>query len=278
MECRQGRGDNGNKTVMEVSPQILYSTVMHKRLFPKENSFSYKVYTMAIDLDSIDSLSDGLFFGVDRWGLASFHRKDHGSGDGSCLKTWAMEIVRANAPEVEVNRIVLIAMPRILGYGFNPVSFWLCLDKEENISCVIAEVHNTFGERHVYLCTDPDGGILGRESRIEARKVFHVSPFLERNGHYTFRFAPTSDRFGVWIDYHADDGRKQLLTSMSGVYKPATRLERLAAFVKCPLVTLKTIAMIHWQALRLFAKGIKVIRKPVQLDERIVLTENLRES
>ncbi|MEX0320708.1 MAG: DUF1365 domain-containing protein [Puniceicoccaceae bacterium] len=263
---------------MEVNPQVLYSTVMHKRLFPKENSFSYKVYTMAFDLDAIDSLSDGIFFGVDRWGLASFHRKDHGSGDGSCLKSWALSLLKDNAPEIEVNRIVLIAMPRILGYGFNPVSFWLCLDKDENLRCVIAEVHNTFGERHVYLCSEADGGVLDRSSRIEARKVFHVSPFLERNGHYSFRFAPSQGRFGVWIDYHAEDGRKQLLTSMSGEYKEATRLQRLSAFIKCPLVTIKTIVMIHWQALRLFAKGIQVIRKPAQLDERIVLSEKLRES
>ncbi len=263
---------------MEMIPQVLYSSVMHKRLFPKQNSFSYKVYSMAFDLDKIDSLSDGFLFGVDRWGLASFHRKDHGPGDGSCLKEWAFSLLQEKVPEIEVKRIILVAMPRILGYGFNPVSFWLCLDREDNLRCVIAEVHNTFGERHVYLCNEPDGSIIDRRSLIQARKVFHVSPFLERKGHYTFRFAPSSGRLGVWIDYHDEDGRKQLLTSMSGVYKEATRLQRLAAFVKCPLVTIKTIVMIHWQALRLFAKGIQVIRKPAQLNERIVLSETLRES
>lgn len=263
---------------MEMSPQIFYSTVMHKRLFPKQNAFSYKVYSMAFDLDTIDSLSDGIFFGVDRWGLTSFHRKDHGPGDGGCLKDWAFGLLRQNVPEIEVKRIVLVAMPRILGYGFNPVSFWMCLDNEDKLRCVIAEVHNTFGERHVYICSEADGSIIDRSSRIQAKKVFHVSPFLERNGFYSFRFAPGEGRLGVWIDYHDDDGRKQLLTSMSGQYKEATRMQRLAAFVKCPLVTIKTIVMIHWQALKLFAKGIQIIRKPAQLDERIVLSNNLRES
>jgi DUF1365 family protein len=263
---------------MEVSPQILYSKVMHKRLFPKENTFSYSVYSMAFDLDKVDSLSDGLFFGVDRWGLSSFHRKDHGPGDGGCLKSWASSLLKDHFADFEFKRIILIAMPRILGYGFNPVSFWLCLDGEDQLRCVIAEVHNTFGERHVYLCHESDGSIIGQNSRIHARKVFHVSPFLVRKGHYSFRFAPSSGRFGVWIDYHDEEGRKQLVTSMSGVYRKATRIQCLAAFVKCPMVTLKTITMIHWQALRLFLKGIKVIRKPQQLDERIVLSEQLKGS
>jgi len=255
---------------MELDSQILFSSVMHKRLFPKENSFSYRVYYMAFDIDRIDGLSDGRWFGLEKWGLSSFHRKDHGPCDGSSLKDWADGIINEYSEGMDIQRIVLIAMPRVLGHGFNPVSFWLCLDSSEKLRAVIAEVHNTFGERHVYFCRNEDSSPISRDNPIEALKQFHVSPFLVRSGHYSFRFDLRDSGFSVWLDYYDENSRKQLLTSLSGSFVRNTRQQRLLAFIKCPLVTLKTVLMIHWQAVKLLMKGIRYIPRPEQLPVRVI--------
>ncbi len=263
---------------MEVDPQLLFANVMHKRLFPKENSFSYKVYYFACDIDRLDELADKRWFGFNKWGLASFHIKDHGPCDGSSLKAWANDLIGKYANDLQISKIVLVAMPRILGYGFNPVSFWLCLDDQGDLMSVIAEVHNTFGERHVYFCRNADGSAITRQQRIEADKLFHVSPFLPRNGSYKFRFEHTANRLGVWIDYHDKEGRRQLITSLSGSYAEYSRRNLLWSFVSCPLVTIKTVAMIHWQALKLLLKGIQFFPKPTQLAERVIPSKRITNS
>ena len=263
---------------MAVDQKLLFANVMHKRLFPKENSFSYRVYYFASDIEKLDELSDRRWFGLNKWGLASFHHKDHGPCDGSSLKEWADGLVAGFGGDLEIRKIVLVAMPRILGYGFNPVSFWLCLDAREQLRAVIAEVHNTFGERHVYFCRNDDGTVITRQNRIEADKLFHVSPFLPRNGSYAFKFDYTAGRFGVCIDYHDKDGRRQLVTSLSGQFAGYSRSRLLKAFVTCPLVTMKTIAMIHWQALRLVIKGIQYFPKPQQLAGRVVPSRRITNS
>ena len=260
-----------------MSSRLLFANVMHKRLFPKVNSFSYKVYYLAFDIDRMEELADRPWFGLDRAGVSSLHRKDHGPCDGSDLASWARTLLDEHVPGLDIRRIVLVAMPRILGYGFNPVSFWLCLDDADSLRAVICEVHNTFGERHVYLCRNEDHSAIERTNPIETMKTFHVSPFMERNGHYRFRFDYREDRFGVWIDYYHKDGRKQLLTSLTGSFVPNTQARRLAAFFTCPLVTLKTITMIHWQALKLVLKGIRYVPRPPQLDERVVVSPRITE-
>lgn len=263
---------------MGVSSKILYADVMHKRLFPKVNQFRYGVYYLAFDISNPDELSDGRLFGVDRWGLTSFYQKDHGPCDGSSLMEWAMSLVEEFSPGLGIEQVKLVAMPRILGYGFNPVSFWLCLDGDGHLKSVIAEVHNTFGERHVYFCRKEDGSPIDEADKMEALKQFHVSPFLERNGRYRFRFDYQEGQFSVWIDYYDEDGRKQLLTSLSGEFCENTRGNRLLAFFKCPLVTIKTIMLIHYQALKLVLKGIKYIPRPRQLANRIVVAGNITKS
>lgn len=257
---------------------MLFANVMHKRLFPKENSFSYRVYYFASDLDKLDGLADKRWFGLNKWGLASFHDRDHGPCDGSSLKAWAQGLIEEYAGDMSIHRIVLVAMPRILGYGFNPVSFWLCLDESDQLRAVISEVHNTFGERHVYFCRNADGSVITRQQPIEADKLFHVSPFLPRNGSYKFKFDYNSGRFGVWIDYHDKDGNRQLLTSLSGHFSEYSRKRLMWAFVSCPLVTVKTVGMIHWQALKLVLKGIQYFPKPAQLADRIVPSKRITNS
>ncbi len=252
---------------MDIASKLLFSKVSHRRLFPKENRFSYRVYSLVFDPEKIDELADGRWFGVDRWGLFSFHRKDHGNCDGSSLTEWAKGVVNRYGVDLGVKRFVLIAMPRVLGYGFNPVSFWLCLDEEDALKAVIAEVHNTFGERHLYFCRNKDGTAIESNDAIEAEKMFHVSPFMERSGHYRFKYNLSDRGFSAVINYYDLEGRKKLLTSMAGTFSDNSRRQQLSAFIRCPLVTLKTVAMIHWQAAKLALKGIRYVPKPPQLND-----------
>lgn len=253
---------------MVTSPQIFTAKVMHKRLFPRENAFHYGVYYLALPLPAVP---------VSGW-LASFHARDVGLRDGSDPLPWVRGILGGYGLNDVVRDVVLVTMPRVLGYVFNPVSFYFCLDGGGAVRAVLCEVHNTFGEQHAYLCAKPDRAPVGPEDWLEAEKVFHVSPFLERSGHYKFRFDLRHDKLGIWIDYYDAAGGKQLITSLLGSFSPLTARSLRRAFWRHPLVTLKAIALIHWQALRLLAKGIKYIAKPAQLAERISASRNLNKN
>lgn len=234
---------------------------MHKRLFPKVNGFTYGVYYLALPLSQLS--------GLPLPAVATFRQKDHGPRDGSDLKAWIDNILAEHRIEADGER-VLIAMPRVLGYGFNPVSFWLCLDRQQNLRAMLYEVNNTFGETHSYLCAHADGRPIEGDDILIAEKLFHVSPFLPREGEYRFRvrFSP-DESFGVWIDYYAADGRKQLLTAMTGRLSPLTRGNMWRHFFSHPLLTLKVISLIHAQAFKLFIKGIRYVPQPRQKDTRL---------
>lgn len=253
---------------MEMMPHIFTAKVMHKRLFPKVNAFTYGVYYLASPLQHIQSMADGWRFGVNRRGLLAFYAKDHGARDDTPLEDWARNILAQEGVEAADGPIVLVCLPRVLGYVFNPVSFWLCFDREEQLRAVIAEVNNTFGETHSYLCRHEDGRPMHAEDWLHAKKLFHVSPFLEREGSYRFRFQHTDKKLGIWIDFFHANGEKQLVTALTGTLSPYSRHTRSKAFWQHPLVTFKTILLIHWQALKLVAKGIRYIPKPKQLLQR----------
>lgn len=252
--------------------KLYKAKVMHKRLFPKENKFVYSVYYYVLSLSSLK----GLPVPYNRFGLTSFHDKDHGAKDGSSLEQWARDILETQNLNDRVDgEICLISMPRILGYVFNPVSFWLCFDKQENLRAVICEVNNTFGETHSYLCAHPNGNIIENEDILEAHKLFHVSPFLERKGHYNFRFSLNKDSYGIWINYFDEYGKKKLLTSLAGTVEPLTKRNASRTFWSHPLVTLKTIFLIHYQALKLCLKGISYFKKPKQREQKLSHTHNI---
>ena len=264
---------------MELSPQLLFAKVMHQRVTPRKNGFWYHVYYLTFPFSQRANLSDGWRFGVNRKGLMSFWEKDYGPRDGSPIRPWLEEIfTRYGMEELCHGEVVLVTMPRVLGYGFNPVSFWLCHDQEGVLRAVIAEVHNTFGEHHSYLCAHADGKPITGEEWMEAEKLFHVSPFMQREGYYSFRFdyRPEQAKLGVWIDYYAPDGTLLLLTSVMGSMVPYTRANLWRAFWQVPLVTVKTIALIHWQAVRLWVlKRIPYVPKPRQIEPKISTTRNI---
>lgn len=256
---------------MGIEAQLFFGKVMHARLFPKKNAFSYGIYYLALPLSHIKDLP----LAHNRFAPLSFYDRDHGQCDGSAPEDWARRILAEYGFQNINGEITLLCMPRVLGYVFNPVSFWLCYDKNGNLRAVLCEVHNTFGERHTYLCAHEDHKSITSEDILKGKKIFHVSPLLKREGYYTFRFDINNDKFGVWIDFFDDTGRKQLATSLTGTLKPMNTHALRKAFWCYPLVTFKAIFLIHWQALKLLAKGIKYISKPEQKQERISTTDNL---
>ncbi len=244
---------------MAIIPQIFTAQVMHRRLFPKENSFIYKLYYLALPLPTPTIRSS----------LVSFDPKDLGYKNGSDPEIFVKTILAQYGLEKKISDIMLITMPSVLGYVFNPVSFYFCLDSNKEIRAVIAEVHNTFGEQHSYLCAHADHSAITSTEWLEAKKVFHVSPFLERSGNYRFRFYFQENELGIWIDYFDKEKNKQLVTSLTGRLQPLNKTFLNKVFWSYPLITLKTIMLIHWQALKLLSKNIRYIVKPKQHKKKV---------
>lgn len=250
---------------MAISPQIFHAQVFHQRLLPKINAFAYRVYYVVLPLPIIALPSR----------LMSFRSSDHGAHDGSDCGAWAHEILARHGLDAIVKEIVLVTMPRVLGYAFNPVSFFCCRDGGGGLRAVLCEVHNTFGEHHNYLCVRPDHAAISDTEWLEAEKLFHVSPFLPREGFYRFRFSWQGDRLGVWINYFSATGEKMLTTSLVGRLAPLSRRSLRHAFWTHPLVTLKTVLLIHWQALKLFSKGNAYLMKPLQFPTRLSVARTI---
>ncbi|MEQ1789980.1 MAG: DUF1365 domain-containing protein [Rickettsiales bacterium] len=236
--------------------QLYFTKVMHKRLIPTEHGFNYNMYYLALPLSKLTEVKLG-------WAL-KFHEKDHGAHTETGLYEWAQKL----APQGFEGEIILVTLPRIFGYVFNPVSFYLCVDAMQNLRHVIAEVNNTFGETHVYVCQD-----VGSSAEVTTEKLFHVSPFLEREGSYKFRFNYTPEQLGIWIDYYDAAGNKKLITSMLGKFEPLTKKSLRAAFWKYPLITFKTTLLIYYHAVRLVKKKIKYIVKPPQKETKISIAK-----
>jgi len=245
-------------------PKVLFGKVMHSRLFPKKNHFIYSIYYLFLPLSRLNSLP----ISHNKWRFLSFYDRDHGACDGSDLEQWARDLLKEHDIHAD-GEITLVCMPRVFGYVFNPVSFWLCHDKENNVRAILCEVHNTFGEKHTYICVHSDQRPIQGGDVLIGEKIFHVSPFLKRDGRYNFRFNITQDQFGVWIDFFDGEDNKQLATSLSGDLEKMDGHILRKAFWKYPLVTFKAIMLIHWQAVKLLAKGIKYIIKPKQKERKV---------
>lgn len=240
---------------------LLIADVAHARTRPKRNAFHYGVYYLSIGLDDLAQLKKLALLSLNRWNMFSFFERNYGKRDGSSLEPWIRNLLTEwNIPQAD-GKIVLVSMPRLFGYAFNPVSFWFCLDKEGTLRAVLSEVSNTFGQHHSYLSFREDRLPIETDDILRSEKIFYVSPFIEVRGHYLFRFHYRSDKIGVWIDYYDADGL-MLTTSLTGKRIPLTSGNLLHYFFRYPLVTLKVIGLIHYQALRLSLKGIHYLTRP----------------
>lgn len=260
---------------MDITPQIFTANVMHKRLFPAENQFSYRIFYLSLPLSEMKN-AEKRGLAINRRAPISFHNCDHGHRDkNENLQQWVVSVLKESPALEHIENIVLVTMPRILGYVFNPVSFWLCLDNAGNIRAVVNEVNNTFGETHTYLCSEENGEPLTEHTWLSAQKVFHVSPFLAREGHYKFKYALKNNRLSIHIDYYDETNNKQLITALSGKLIPLNKKNLRKVFWRYPLVTLKSISLIHWQAVKLVYKRVRYYRKPDQIEERVTHGSNI---
>ena len=237
-------------------PLLGIGSVRHRRLRPAEHAFAYPTYFLLLPMRALRA-APAKALPRNRFGLLSFHDRDHGDGRADAL-AWLDELLAAEGVHDAVGEVWLHTYPRVFGYVFKPVSFWYCHRADGRLAAVVAEVNNTFGERHCYLLAGPDLA-WGRE--LKARKVFHVSPFCDVQGGYRFRFMRTAERTVARVD-HDDDAGALLQTSVSGQLQPLTARSMRAAFFGMPMMTLGVIGRIHWQALRLWLKRVPFVSKP----------------
>ena len=232
--------------------EIGFGRVMHERLQPTRHRFDYPVYFLRLPVHQLSGIGSR-WFSHNRFNLLSFNDADHGDGR-DCLN-WARTLLASHGMAAD-GEIWLTTFPRVLGYAFKPVSFWHCHRANGELVAVLAEVNNTFGERHVYLLRTNDP-----TATLHADKVFHVSPFFPVRGRYTFDFKAAGDLFRSRIDY--DDGNGDALrTAWWGRLEPLTPRNTLRAFFGYPLMTWSVIARIHLQALRLALKRVPFFHKP----------------
>jgi DUF1365 family protein len=239
----------------------LDASVFHARLRPRRNAFRYRAFYLALPLSEVRPGKHASMFSIDRPNLFSLKTRDYGDGRGN-LSLWIADVLRQwNIPEAD-GETILVTMPRVFGYTFNPVNFWLCFDRTGGLRAVLSEVNNTFGERHCYLSFHEDRRPIAHNDDIPARKIFHVSPFMDVKGEYRFRFSYSPDRIAIAIDLCDGDG-VLLSTSIGGKLEPLNTSRLLRAVTLNPLLPFKVVALIHYQALRLYLKKMRYFRKPL---------------
>lgn len=241
-------------------------TLRHRRFRPTEHAFRYGVVHALIDLDELPALDRGVRgFTHNRPGLATFRDTDHLGPEPLPVRTKLARWLDAQGLALPPGPVTLLTNLRVLGHVFNPVSWFFCHDRDGEVSLIVAEVNNTFGETYCYLLDDLEH-VGDHNLRARRRKVFHVSPFMEIPHHvYRFTIRPPADRVAVQMDVEDADG----------VLFDATLAERRRRFdtptllwslLRYPLGPLVTVARIHWQAVRLFAKRVRLVPKPVPPD------------
>lgn len=252
------------------APQLCFGQVRHHRLRPRVNAFEYGTYYLRLPLRALGQRGFGrALVSRNRFNLLSFADADHGDGKRPLLE-WIDDLLKAEGVPDADGEIWLQAMPRVLGFAFNPVSFWFCHRADGALRAVVCDVRNTFGERHFYLLDT--GAAIGNGSELTARKVFHVSPFCRVEGGYRFRFMravrPGGEQTLACIDYDDADG-PLLETSVSGQGAPLSGASVARAFFCFPLMTFGVVARIHLQALRLWLRRVPFYSKPAPPEREV---------
>jgi DUF1365 family protein len=257
-------------SVAEAAPQLCFGQVRHARLRPSANAFAYGTYYLRLPLRTMGAQAPACaLFSRSRFNLLSFHDADHGDGS-TALTVWIDALLQREGVHDANGEIWLQAMPRVLGFVFNPVSFWFCHRRDGALRAVLCDVRNTFGERHFYLLDQ--GAAIADGAELSARKVFHVSPFCAVEGRYRFRFLRSCGRAQeatlACIDY--DDASGPLLkTSVCGSGVPLSSASVARAFFGFPLMTVGVVVRIHLQALRLWLRRVPLFSKPQPPQQKV---------
>ena len=245
---------------------IYTGTVIHKRFKPKVHSFNYSVFSLLIDLSELDLMNNNLrIFSYNKFNIVSFYSKDHGPRDGSSLRNWVIENLQKNNIETEGIQIKLLCYPRIFGYVFNPLSVFYIYNKNSELISILYEVKNTFGEQHTYIFKTKKN-----ENLIQhiCKKKFHVSPFIKMDCIYFFRLLKPGNRVSVIIDLQDQEG-KILFASQDGEKSELNNKNLIRSYIKHPLMSFKIIVAIHFEAFKLWSKGIKFIKKKIKIKNNI---------
>ena len=235
---------------------IYVGEVRHARTRPRRHALRYRVFMLLLDLDGLPALDRSLRrFSLGRFNLFAFHPRDHGDGSAMPLRAQVERMLDAEGLGIDGGAIRLLCLPRVLGYVFNPLSLYFCHGPDGRLRAIVYEVSSTFGERHSYVVpAEADGAGVIRQT---AAKRLHVSPFLGMDLDYRFRISPPGDRLAVAVDAYDGEG-PVLFASFTGSRRPLDDGRLTHAFLTHPLLTLKVTLGIHWEAVKLVAKGLRL--------------------
>lgn len=256
------------------SRSALYvGSVMHRRLQPVEHRFRYRAFWLLVDLDELPRLPARLrLFSQNRFNLFALHHSDHGDGSSAPLRAQAEQMLSQAGIDLAGGPIRLLCMPRTLGYSFNPLSIYFCHRPDGELAALIYEVHNTFGQRHCYVAAVETSG----DVRQNCRKTFYVSPFMDMEMAYDFRLAEPDERLGIYIGA-SQGGQRVFHASLAARRRELSDGALLLAFLSIPLITLKVTFAIHWEALRLWLKGVRLrVRPPPPVHNMTLATTTSR--
>lgn len=252
--------------------------VMHHRLRPKAHSFNYRVFWLLLDLGEIDGLDRRLrLFSRNRFNLLSFHDRDHGDGSSVALRSQIEAWLERARIDIGDGAVRLLTMPRVLGYVFNPISVFYCHHTDGRLAALVYEVTSTFGVRHAYVIPlSPPDQVTGR-IRQGATKALYVSPFMGMDMDYEFHGQVPGDRLELTITGRDVEGLL-ITAAMSAERRAMEDRDLLSAAVALPLLTLKVTAAIHWEALKLWLKGVRLTRQPAPAAEPFTIQPGPAES
>jgi uncharacterized protein len=237
--------------------------VGHKRVAPVQHSLRYRVYNFFVDVDELAKLGKSLrWFCYNKFNIFSITDKKFGAGDGTSVSENAWRLVRAAGAGEKVKRIFMLCYPAVLGRIFNPLTTYYCYDCDETLQLMIYEVSNTFGERHTY--------VVSPENNQDAKK-FYVSPFNKVEGTYDFSAPEPDDKLTLSVSLRVND-RPVLQAWFNGERRALNDTELLRSFFSLPMLPLKVVAGIHWEALKLWMKGLKLQTRPAPLSPNISFT------
>ena len=246
--------------------KIYYGKVIHTRFKPKKHHFKYQVFSLLIDLDEIHELNNDLkFFSYNKFNVLSFYDIDHGPRDGTSLIKWVKENLSKKNINTKQITIKLLCYPRIWGYVFNPLSVFFIYDKNFNLISILYEVKNTFGEQHTYIFKIEKNSHLFEHS---CKKKFHVSPFIEIDCTYFFKILKPENKLSIVINQNDEQG-KLLFASQDGEKKNLNSKNLAVSYLTHPLMSFKIIGAIHYEALKLWLKGLKFVKKKLKIKNNI---------
>jgi len=258
---------------MSILASSLYRTrIHHRRRRPKSHRLQYGAFYLLMDFDELDQMHRRLkWFSYNSFNIFSFYDRDHGPGTNEPLRPWIEHYLNQSGIDLEGGKIQVLCLPRIFGYVFNPITVYYCYDKNGQMKAVLYEVSNTFGQRHSYLFTvDNDSNNLYRHS---CEKRFFVSPFIEVSGRYEFSIKQPTDDLYLHIRQADEDG--PLLDAwINGKKSHISDRSLLLCLIRYPLLTLKVIGGIHWEALKIWVKGVRTVTRPSPPAEPVTIVQN----